>query len=199
LGPGKKGTHLFFANAGSHQIGMLNLQIGLASRLAGSGAEALASGLPDAAAFAQPSGLALGADGNHLYVADAESSAVRAIATSAGDATETIVGAGLFDFGHANGSFDVARLQHLLGIAADGDRILVADTYNNRIRSLDLKRKTVSDFGTGYLCTDPVCYPTREPAGITVASNDRILLVDTGNHRIEEYRPSTRTSRTWAR
>ena len=27
---------------------------------------------------------------------------------------------------------------------------------------------------------------------------DRILLVDTGNHRIEEYFPSTKSYRTWA-
>ncbi len=76
----------------------------------------------------------------------------------------------------------------------------MADTYNSRIRTLDLTRKKVSDFDGGkYTCVDPICYPTREPAGIVAASADRILLVDTGNHRIEEYTPSTKTSRTWAR
>jgi hypothetical protein len=76
----------------------------------------------------------------------------------------------------------------------------VADTYNSRIRTLDLAGKTVAEFDGGkYTCTDPICYPTREPAGIVVASSDRILLVDTGNQRIEEYTPSTKTSKTWAR
>ena len=196
----KKGEQLLFANAGTHQIGVLDLRNATVARFAGSGEEALKSGSPGEAAFAQPSGLSLSADGNTLYVADAESSAVRAISLDANNRTWTIVGAGLFDFGRVDGAFDIARLQHPLGVAADGDRILVADTYNSRVRTLDLKQKTVSEFDGGkYTCTDPICYPTREPAGIAVASSDRILLVDTGNHRVEEYQPSTKTSRTWAR
>lgn len=194
-----KGTQLYFANAGTHQIGVLDLSAGTVSRLAGSGAEDLVAGKASAAAFAQPSGLQLSADGNTLYVADAESSAIRAIALADGS-TSTVVGAGLFDFGKSNGPFDAARLQHPLGLAVDGNRILVADTYNSRIRTLDLGRRTVTDFDGGkFTCVDPICYPLREPAGIAVAGPDRILLVDTGNQRIEEYRPSTRTSRTWAR
>ena len=196
----KKGDRLFFANAGTHQLGELDLKTGSVSRLAGSGAEDLVSGTAERAAFAQPSGLTLSKDGTTLYVADAESSAIRAVALNDGAKTTTIVGAGLFDFGRVDGSFAVARLQHPLGLAVDGDRILVADTYNSRIRTLDLTQKKVSDFDGGkYTCIDPICYPTREPAGIVVAAADRILLVDTGNHRIEEYRPSTKTSRTWAR
>jgi len=196
----KKGEALYVANAGTHQIGILDLSKQTVARLAGSGAEDLKSGLPDAAAFAQPSGLSLSRDGNTLYVADSESSAIRAISLGEKDKTQTLVGVGLFDFGKTDGAFAAARLQHPLGVAADGDRVLVADTYNSRVRTLDLKRRSVSQFDGGtYTCIDPVCYPTREPAGIAVASSDRILLVDTGNHRVEEYRPSLKTYHTWAR
>jgi thiol-disulfide isomerase/thioredoxin len=196
----KKGDRLFFANAGTHQIGVLDLTSDKVARLAGGGAEALQPGLPDEAAFAQPSGLSLSQDAATLYVADAESSAIRAIKLDNQTYTSTVVGAGLFDFGHGNGSFQSARLQHPLGVAADGDRVLVADTYNSRVRTLDLKSKTVSDFDGGkYTCVDPICYPLREPAGIAIASGDRILVVDTGNHRIEEYTPSKNTSHTWAK
>ena len=196
----KKADRLFFANAGTHQLGELDLKAGNVSRLAGSGAEDLVSGTAARAAFAQPSGLTLSKDGNTLYVADAESSAIRAVSLGDDAKTTTIVGAGLFDFGRIDGSFAVARLQHPLGLAVDGDKILVADTYNSRIRTLDLTKKTVAEFDGGkYTCIDPICYPTREPAGIVAATADRILLVDTGNHRIEEYTPSTKTSRTWAR
>ena len=196
----KKGDALFFANAGTHQIGVLDLAKGTVARLAGTGAEDLKSGAADAAAFAQPSGLSLARDGATLYVADAESSAIRAIALGGKATTTTLVGAGLFEFGRVDGAFDVARLQHPLGVAADGERVWVADTYNSRVRTLDLKRRTVAEFDGGkFTCTDPVCYPTREPAGLAVASSDRILLVDTGNHRVEEYRPSLKTFHTWAR
>lgn len=110
------------------------------------------------------------------------------------------MGAGLFDFGWVNGDFRTARLQHPLGVAIDGDKLLVADTYNSAIRELELAQHELVDFDGGkFTCVDPVCIPTREPAGIVVDSPDRILLVDTGNHRIEEYRPSARTYHTWAR
>jgi sugar lactone lactonase YvrE len=195
----KKGGKVYFANAGTHQIGVLDLGNGTVARLAGSGAENIVAGSPGKAAFAQPSGLAMSKDGKTLYVADAESSAIRAIDLS-DDSTKTLVGAGLFDFGKTDGPFSTARLQHPLGVSIDGDTLLVADTYNSRIRTLNLANKTVSDFDGGkYTCTDPICYPTREPAGIVAANPDRIFLVDTGNQRIEEYTPSTKTSRTWAR
>ena len=196
----KKGDQLFFANAGTHQMGVLDLKNGTVATLAGTGEEGLRDGRASMASMAQPSGLALSADGKTLYLADSESSAVRAITLSDDPQIATLVGAGLFDFGWVNGDFHKARLQHPLGVAIDGDRLLVADTYNSAIRELDLPKHDVMDFDGGkFTCVDPVCVPTREPAGIVVATPDRILLVDTGNHRIDEYKPSTKTYRTWAR
>lgn len=81
-----------------------------------------------------------------------------------------------------------------------GDRLLVADTYNSTIRVLHLKKQAVTELdGGAFTCQDKVCLPTREPAGILAAGPDRIFLVDGGNHRVEEYRPSNKTYRTWAR
>jgi thiol-disulfide isomerase/thioredoxin len=196
----KKGDELFFANAGTHQIGVLNLKSATVAALAGTGEEGLRDGRAAAASLAQPSGLALSADANTLYVADSESSAVRAITLSNDPTIVTLVGAGLFDFGWVNGAFSKARLQHPLGVAIDGDALLVADTYNSAIRELELAKHEVVDFDGGkFTCVDPVCVPTREPAGIVVDGPDRILLVDTGNHRIDEYRPSAKTYHTWSR
>jgi len=196
----KKGDQLFFANAGTHQIGILDLKTGTVAALAGTGEEGIRDGRAAAASLAQPSGLVLSADGNTLYVADSESSAVRAITLSKDPQIVTLVGAGLFDFGWINGDFHNARLQHPLGVAIDGDNLLVADTYNSAIRELELAKHEVVDFDGGkFTCVDPVCIPTREPAGIVVDTPDRILLVDTGNHRIDEYRPSAKTYHTWSR
>ena len=196
-----RGDQLFFANAGTHQIGVLDLKSGTVAALAGTGEEGLRDGRAAAASMAQPSGLALSADGNTLYLADSESSAIRAITLSADPQLLTLVGAGLFDFGWVNGNFRKARLQHPLGVAVEDGRVLVADTYNSTIRELQLAKHTVADFDAGgeFTCVDPVCIPTREPAGIVVDTPDRIFLVDTGNHRIEEYRLTTKTYHTWAR
>jgi thiol-disulfide isomerase/thioredoxin/sugar lactone lactonase YvrE len=195
-----KGDLLFFANAGTHQIGVLNLKSGIVAAFAGTGEEGIRDGRAATASLAQPSGLALSPDGETLYLADSESSSVRAITLSSDPQIRTLVGVGLFDFGWINGDFRTARLQHPLGVAVDGDSILVADTYNSAIRQLELKQHEVVDFDGGkYTCHDPVCVPTREPAGIVSDGPDRILLVDTGNHRIDEYVPSAKSYHTWSR
>ena len=191
---------MLFANAGTHQLGVYDRDAKTVARLAGSGDEGIADGNTAIAKLAQPSGLALSADGSTLYFADAESSAVRKVSTNGEGRVTTLVGAGLFDFGEKNGPFKQARLQHPLGVAVAGNAVLVSDTYNSALRSLDLKDKVASDFGAeGFTCHDPVCTPLRQPAGITVDGSDRVLVVDTNNHRVEEYQPSTKSFHTWAR
>jgi thiol-disulfide isomerase/thioredoxin len=188
-----------FANAGTHQIGLLDPLTGLVSKLAGGGPEGLRDGRAGEAHLAQPSGLVLSADGGTLYFADSETSSIRAL-NFATDHVTTLVGEGLFEFGHENGPFEQARLQHALGVAlaADGS-LLVADSYNAEIRVLDLANRTVRDFDAGrFQCSDPVCLPLGEPAGIFADGPDRILLSDTNNHRILEYRVSDGVYRTWA-
>ncbi len=196
----KKGDQLFIANAGTHQIGVFELKTGEVARLAGSGAEGLDDGRAASASMAQPSGLALSAGAETLFLADCESSAIRAITLARDPQLMTIIGAGLFDFGWVNGDFRKARLQHSLGVTVEGNRLLVADTYNSAIREIDLSKHEVSDFDGGrFTCVDPLCIPMREPAGIFADSAARILLVDTGNHRVDEYLPATNTYQTWAR
>lgn len=193
------GGRLFFANAGTHQLGMLHLATRRVARLAGSGAENIVDGPAPEAALAQPSGLALSPDGRALYFVDSETSSVRALDLENGR-VETLVGTGLFDFGHANGPFPDALLQHPLGIGvAAGDRLLVADSYNAEIRVLDLMDRSVADLdGGSFECRDPVCLPLGEPAGVQADGADRVLLVDTNNHRILAYDLDSRSYRTWA-
>lgn len=194
------GNRLFFANAGTHQLGEYDLSTGQVRRLAGSGAEALGDGPAADAQLAQPSGLALTPDGRALYFADSETSSVRVLDLSDKPAVRTLVGTGLFDFGHDNGPFARARLQHPLGVAVGGeDKVLVADSYNAEIRVLDLNHRSVGDYDGGrFTCTDAVCLPLAEPAGVAQADPDRVLLVDTNNHRILEFRNGDRTYHTWA-
>jgi hypothetical protein len=91
-----------------------------------------------------------GLDGNWLYVADAEDSAVRRIQLT-GDRVETLVGTGLFDFGDRDGPFREAKLQHVLGIAASRpDRILIADTNNHRIIRFDPNCDQASEWKAGW-------------------------------------------------
>ncbi|WP_142847442.1 thioredoxin-like domain-containing protein [Telmatospirillum sp. J64-1] len=191
-----EGRHLYFANAGTHQLGELDLETGILRALAGSGAENIVDGPAMTAQLAQPSGLALSPDGHSLYFADSETSSIRRLSL-AERKVETLVGSGLFDFGHVNGPFPQARLQHALGVAAVDGRLYVADSYNGVVRVLDLEAETVSDLD-GPQCIDPVCFPAAEPAGIVADGPERLLLSDTNNHRILEYRLDGNTYRSWA-
>jgi DNA-binding beta-propeller fold protein YncE len=187
------GRTLVFANAGSHQIGRIDLGDGTMLSVTGCGGEGLLDGPASLAMLAQPSGLAcLGAT---VYFVDAETSSVRSFSLEDGT-VRTLVGTGLFDFGHHDGPLGEASLQHPLGLAvlADG-RLAVADSYNGALRLIDLETGHVSSLKP--TCTDTLCRPWSEPAGITADGPARLLLSDTNNHRIVEIDLAQGTSRTW--
>ena len=176
------GRVLYIAMAGPHQIWQLDLDKNEVSTFAGSGREARIDGTLREAGFAQPSGLAN--DGKNLYVADSESNIIRSIDISGG-AVKTLVGGDLFDFGDVDGAGDDVRLQHPLGLASYGNKILIADTYNHKIKELDPKQEKVTTFlGTGKPGqadgTAPSFY---EPGGLSLA-NGNLYVADTNNHAI---------------
>ena len=176
------GRVLYIAMAGPHQIWQLDLDKNEVSTFAGSGREARIDGPVRDAGFAQPSGLAN--DGKNLYVADSESNIIRAIDINGG-AVKTLVGGDLFEFGDVDGNGDDVRLQHPLGLASYGNKILIADTYNHKIKELDPKDETVKTFlGSGKPGqsdgTSPSFY---EPGGLSLA-NGNLYIADTNNHAI---------------
>lgn len=177
-----EGSTCYIAMAGPHQIWRLDLPMGLCRAWAGSGRENLVDGPAESAALAQPSGLAL--IGNHLYFADSEVSAVRRIDMAA-EQVETLVGRGLFDFGDVDGDVKRARLQHPLGVAAWGTKILVADTYNHKIKELDPEARTIRTLhGDGKPGTDRGdALALFEPGGLHAAGGD-LYVADTNNHRV---------------
>ncbi|WGF89138.1 thioredoxin-like domain-containing protein [Marinivivus vitaminiproducens] len=193
-----RGNLLVVANAGTHQLLAFDLDTGTVAPLAGTGGENIADGPAAQALLAQTSGLCWGPDGE-LCFADSETSSIRRLRLEDTDPqVETLVGEGLFVFGHVNGPFGEARLQHALGVCRDGAGLLVADSYNRAIRRLDLDARVVADLDDGrYLCTDDVCLPLAEPAGVWSDGAGRVLVSDTNNHRITVYDADTMTTRTW--
>ncbi|HYO48228.1 MAG TPA: alkyl hydroperoxide reductase, partial [Chloroflexia bacterium] len=85
---------LYIAMAGSHQLWLMKLATGEVGPFVGSGRENIDDGPNPRATLAQPSGLTT--DGQRLYCADSESSAVRASDFTPGGYTQTLVGEGLF-------------------------------------------------------------------------------------------------------
>lgn len=188
------GRTLYIAMAGPHQIWKLDLDKNEVSIFAGSGREERKDGPLLRSGFAQPSGITT--RDNTLYVADSESNIIRAI--DAGDGTvETLVGGDLFEFGDVDGSGDDVRLQHPLGILAVGDKLLIADTYNHKIKELDPKRRrVVSLFGTGKPGQADGPTPSfYEPGGLSVA-NGKLYVADTNNHAVRVVDLKTKQAST---
>lgn len=178
----KVGNSLFIAMAGTHQIWRLDFEKQTIAPFAGTGAEARLDGKLAASSFAQPSGIA--GDGKNLYVADSETNVIREIDLRK-QSVETLVGGDLFIFGDTDGEGDEVRLQHPLGVAVYGDSILIADTYNHKIKLLDTVNQTSKTFlGTGKSGQTDGSMPTfYEPAGLSVAGG-KLFIADTNNHAI---------------
>jgi thiol-disulfide isomerase/thioredoxin len=179
------GGLVFIAMAGPHQIWMQDVAHGILWPYAGSGREARADGAIDEAAFAQPSGLAV--DGQTLYVADAESNVIRAISLPPANQVATLCGGDLFEFGDKDGGGDDVRLQHPLGVATHDGRVVIADTYNHKIKLLNPKTRTVSTLAgngkPGHRDGAGKKAQFYEPGGVSVLG-DTIYVADTNNHAI---------------
>ena len=173
---------LYIAMAGDHQIWRFDLQKNELTPFAGNGREDIIDGGLGQSSFAQPSGLA--SDGNSLYVADSEVSAVRAISLGNQHEVKSLVGSGLFNFGDHDGTGNAVLLQHCLGVSMWQGNVLIADTYNNKIKLLEPKTRQVMTFvgdGTPGNTDQPPRF--NEPAGIHVAG-DKAYVADTNNSLI---------------
>ena len=189
------GRTLYIAMAGPHQIWQMDLAKDQVSTFAGSGREARADGPRNEAAFAQPSGLA--SDGKTLYVSDAEANIIRAIDLGPNGEVHTLVGGNLFDFGDEDGTGNGVRLQHPLGLARWNGQLLVADTYNHKIKLLDPSARRVKSFAGSRKPgqTDGIKSSFYEPGGLSVAG-DKLYVADTNNHAIRVVDLNTKETRT---
>jgi thiol-disulfide isomerase/thioredoxin len=165
------------AMAGTHQLWALSLDArgdGQVRVLAGTTGEGLRDGPAGSAYLAQPSGLV--SDGERLWFADAETSALRWYRGSPdGGEVGTAVGSGLFAFGHVDGPAQEALLQHPLGVALLPDGSLaVCDTYNGAIRRYDPASGAVSTLASG----------VAEPSGAVVVDGE-LVVVASAAHRLE--------------
>ena len=189
------GRALYIAMAGPHQIWQMDLDKQQVSTFAGSGREARIDGPVGEAGFAQPSALAT--DGKTLFVSDAEANIIRAINLGAGAKVRTLAGGDLFDFGDKDGLGDEVRLQHPLGLARWNGKLLIADTYNHRIKLLDPASREVRAFaGTGKPGQDDGRKPSfYEPGGLAVTT-DKLYVADTNNHAIRVVDLKTKETKT---
>ncbi len=186
--------------AGAHQIWKMPLDETEIGPFAGNVREDIVDGPllpkqpydPNFASFAQPSGLAT--DGDQLFVADSEGSSIRSVPFDPAGEAFTIIGTAqlpqgrLFTFGDIDGPPGKARFQHCLDVAYHDGKLYVADTYNYKIKVIDLKTreaKTLAGDGKPGHADNATGTPAEffEPAGLSYAAG-KLYVADTNNHLI---------------
>lgn len=130
-----------------------------------------------------PSALAIDTNGS-LYVADTGNN--RIIKITPEGTTSTFAGDGTA--GYIDGPATQSRFNGPIGVAVDAHgNVFVADTYNDRIRKISADRQvsTVAGSGTpGYADGDRNTALFDTPSGIIVASDDTLIVADTGNDHL---------------
>lgn len=186
------GHDLYIAGAGRHQLYRVDLAGGTLEVFAGTGAEGLDDGAPAEATLSQPSGLAT--DGTWLWFTDPEASAVRRLPLDGIGDLETVVGTGLFDWGDAVGPLGETKLQHVTGIEIVNDFVVVTDSYNHRLKVLDVD----ADVSRAWVGSGQAAFADgvgteagfAEPTGLS-AADGRLYVADTNNHQIRVVDTST--------
>jgi sugar lactone lactonase YvrE len=179
---------LYVADAGSaHRIRRISVD-GRVFTVAGAGAGFL-DGPSDRARFNSPSSIAIDAAGN-LYVADTGNNAIRRMAPD-GTVT-TVAGDGTAGFRDGHGAD--ARFNGPIGVAVDGEgRVIVADTYNDRIRriAVDGTVSTLAGSGIPGASDGPGASALFDtPGGVAVDAAGIIYVADTGNGAVRTISPS---------
>lgn len=183
---------VYIAMAGQHQIWEHNTQDGITRAFSGDGFERNLNGPSSSStSFAQPSGISLSPDLTEAYIADSESSSIRALNLESGGSRllaggDAFIAENLFRFGDNDGAGSEVLLQHPLGVFCSKDgQIYIADSYNHKIKKLDPATKRVTTLaGTGkagFMDGKPQAAQLSEPAGIAVTENGRLFIADTNN------------------
>lgn len=188
----KLGQNVYIAIAGQHQIWRHDVETGVTSVFSGNGYERNQNGQRGTdTAYAQPSGLSFDPEEKELYVADSESSSIRAVNLATGGSRLCAGGDpnfsdNLFQFGDRDGVGSRAQLQHPLGVLYGSDgKLYIADSYNHKMKVMDPRTlEVVSLVGTGVAGFKEGRgkeAQLSEPAGLAEGLNGQIYIADTNN------------------
>lgn len=152
------------------------------------GSPGFADGPALSARFHTPSGLAAAPDGS-IYIADTGNNLIRRLSPAGVVATV----AGALTPGSDDGPAGGARFDGPVGVAVDrAGRVIVADTYNDRIRRI-ASDGTVSTLagaaGAGYVDGPPESARFDTPCGVAVDGTGTIYVADAGNGVVRAIAP----------
>nr|WP_324257862.1 hypothetical protein [Cellvibrio fontiphilus] len=197
MGIATDGTHLYVADINNNKIRKIVIANGVVTTLAGSGSRGSTNGIGAAASFYLPAGIAT--DGTHLYVADTYNHQIRKIEITTGTVT-WLAGSGMQ--GSSDGIGAAASFYRPYDIAIDGAYLYVADTYNHKIRKIEITTGAVTTLaGSGPLAGSAdgtgAAAGFFMPSGITT-DGTYLYVADTDNHKIRKIEIATAVVTTLA-
>lgn len=186
--------NLYIADSGNHRIRRIGAN-GFITTVAGSGVRGY---FGDGGAAVQcqlnaPQGVAADTEGN-LYIADTGNNVIRRV--SAAGVVSTLAGTGARGFAGDGGSAALAAFNAPAAVAVDAQGlVLIADTFNNRIRRIggDGRIHTIAgDGGAGFWGDDgaAVAAQLNAPTGLAVDTRTgAIFVADFDNQRVRMLTP----------
>ena len=97
--------------------------------------------------------------------------------------------------GFADGDAKNALFNAPIGIAVSGDKIFVADTYNDKIRVIENGVvSTLAGSGQGFAEGEANQAKFDTPCGLAIWRDGKILVADAGNRRLRVVEPAGKTS-----
>jgi hypothetical protein len=189
----RNGTSRYVVDSSSHRVllidGANQVTVVAGDGTPGNGGD---GGPAVSAQLSSPSGVSVDAAGN-LYIADTGNHRIRMV-TLAGTIL-TIAGTGVPGYSGDGGQSFQAQLNSPVGVVVHGDKLLVADTGNFRVRMISSDGTIITIAGNGTFAStgdngQSVFASLMLPTGLAVDPLGRLLIADFGAHVVRRVEPS---------
>ncbi len=192
-----KEGNIYIADTYNHRVRKVDFKSGIITTIAGNGKDGFSGdgGPATEASLSEPSGILLDQESN-IYVSDLRNNRIRKIDKAKG-IIMTVAGNGEISFEGDNGPAIQASLANPSSMAMNKEgNIYIADTFNDRIRLLDVKTGLIStaagDNGRYKIGQQETSekYLSR-PYLIALDSAENIYVTDSDNHLIRKIDSQT--------
>jgi sugar lactone lactonase YvrE len=193
----QKGS-IYIADTMNHRVRLVDAATGVITTLAGTGQARFSGdrGPADQAALNEPSALAL--DGNgRLFIADQTNNRVRVVDLKTGRIS-TYAGTGSATYDGDGVPAADASLAGPSGIVVQDGVLYIADTFNSRIRAVDLSTgliSTVAGDGGEYRYQSANERPSTSlsrPSGVAIDSCGNLFVTDSDSHLVRRWDRDTK-------